>query len=124
MGKSACDEFYLLIRSKIKYFYFKILEFDGRYKRWTASDGCNERFKDDANESRNFAMGPIFAQVNWNFRIKSNIEFNSIVIERFFDIPSSILPQIRSSSEIYGFMTATPLGGVPISGVSCSSFLN
>ena len=36
---------------------------------------------------------------------------------KFFDIPSSILPQIRSSSEIYGFLTATPLGGTPISGV-------
>ncbi|XP_046456345.1 glycerol kinase-like isoform X1 [Daphnia pulex] len=35
---------------------------------------------------------------------------------KFFNIPTSILPEIRSSSEIYGFLTSTPLGGTPISG--------
>ncbi|XP_028727679.1 glycerol kinase-like [Peromyscus leucopus] len=34
----------------------------------------------------------------------------------FFKIPMSILPRIRSSSEIYGLMKIGPLGGVPISG--------
>ncbi|XP_064471144.1 glycerol kinase 3-like isoform X1 [Ornithodoros turicata] len=35
---------------------------------------------------------------------------------KFFDIPQSILPEIRSSSEIYGAMCEGPLAGVPISG--------
>ena len=35
---------------------------------------------------------------------------------RFFDIPVSILPEIRSSSEIYGYLTKH-LAGIPISGV-------
>ncbi|XP_046677029.1 glycerol kinase-like [Homalodisca vitripennis] len=35
---------------------------------------------------------------------------------RFFDIPMSVLPQIRSSSEIYGYLAETSLRGVPISG--------
>lgn len=36
----------------------------------------------------------------------------------FFNIPKEILPQIRSSSEIYGFIHDDMLKGVPISGVS------
>uniref|UniRef100_A0A8D9FB89 glycerol kinase n=2 Tax=Cacopsylla melanoneura TaxID=428564 RepID=A0A8D9FB89_9HEMI len=34
-----------------------------------------------------------------------------------FSIPSQILPQIRSSSEIYAYLKAGPLEGVPISGI-------
>lgn len=37
---------------------------------------------------------------------------------KVFDIPQAILPEIRSSSEIYGYLTDTVLRGVPISGVS------
>lgn len=37
---------------------------------------------------------------------------------KVFDIPMSILPQIKSSSEIYGCLTESVLKGVPISGVS------
>ena len=36
---------------------------------------------------------------------------------KFFDIPRSILPEIRSSSEIYGKLASTELRGTPISGV-------
>uniref|UniRef100_A0A0P4WJA2 Probable glycerol kinase n=1 Tax=Scylla olivacea TaxID=85551 RepID=A0A0P4WJA2_SCYOL len=36
---------------------------------------------------------------------------------KFFKIPMSILPEIRSSSEIYGYITKGPLLGIPISGV-------
>ncbi|KAB7502631.1 Glycerol kinase [Armadillidium nasatum] len=36
---------------------------------------------------------------------------------KFFKIPESILPEIRSSSEIYGYITKGPLLGVPISGL-------
>lgn len=38
---------------------------------------------------------------------------------KIFGIPMSVLPQIKSSSEIYGYLTDSVLKGVPISGVSC-----
>ena len=41
----------------------------------------------------------------------------------FFQIPEDILPQIRSSSEIYGNIDDGVLQGVPISGVRCQ-FIN
>lgn len=37
---------------------------------------------------------------------------------KVFDIPMSVLPEIRSSSEIYGYLTQSVLKGIPISGVS------
>lgn len=42
---------------------------------------------------------------------------------RFFNIPMSVLPEIRSSSEIYGYVTEGPLLGIPISGVSGLVFI-
>ncbi|XP_032685803.1 glycerol kinase isoform X1 [Odontomachus brunneus] len=36
---------------------------------------------------------------------------------RYFDIPMQILPEIRSSSEIYGKISYGPLAGIPISGI-------
>ena len=35
----------------------------------------------------------------------------------FFNIPKSILPQIASSAEVYGYFIEGPLKGVPICGV-------
>ncbi|KAM9487166.1 glycerol kinase-like isoform 1-T1 [Clarias gariepinus] len=35
---------------------------------------------------------------------------------RYFDVPVNILPEIRSSSEIYGYLSSGSLAGVPISG--------
>ncbi|MCJ8732182.1 hypothetical protein PDJAM_G00208260 [Pangasius djambal] len=35
---------------------------------------------------------------------------------RYFDVPVEILPEVRSSSEIYGYMSSGSLVGVPISG--------
>uniref|UniRef100_H3DKE5 glycerol kinase n=1 Tax=Tetraodon nigroviridis TaxID=99883 RepID=H3DKE5_TETNG len=35
---------------------------------------------------------------------------------RYFDVPMEILPTIRSSSEIYGYLKSSSLAGVPISG--------
>ncbi|XP_076854548.1 glycerol kinase-like isoform X1 [Brachyhypopomus gauderio] len=35
---------------------------------------------------------------------------------KYFDIPHDILPEVRSSSEIYGYMNCGSLAGVPISG--------
>lgn len=37
---------------------------------------------------------------------------------RFFDIPKQILPKIKSSSEIYGYISTGSLLGTPIAGVS------
>lgn len=36
---------------------------------------------------------------------------------RYFDIPMQMLPDIKSSSEIYGKITIGPLAGIPISGI-------
>ncbi|KAK0168455.1 hypothetical protein PV327_002253 [Microctonus hyperodae] len=36
---------------------------------------------------------------------------------RYFDIPMKLLPEIKSSSEIYGKITVGPLTGIPISGI-------
>lgn len=36
---------------------------------------------------------------------------------RYFDISMQMLPEIRSSSEIYGKISFEPLSGIPISGV-------
>lgn len=41
---------------------------------------------------------------------------------RFFDIPLQILPKIKSSAEIYGYISKGSLLGVPIAGVSMLSF--
>lgn len=35
---------------------------------------------------------------------------------KFFNIPSSALPEIKSSSEVYGLLDDGPLKGIPISG--------
>lgn len=35
---------------------------------------------------------------------------------KFFDIPASVLPEIRSSSEVYGVFAKGPLKGIPLSG--------
>ncbi|XP_074070313.1 glycerol kinase isoform X3 [Macrotis lagotis] len=48
------------------------------------------------------------------FNIHS-LEWDAELCE-FFDIPMTILPNVRSSSEIYGLMKAGALEGVPISG--------
>lgn len=42
----------------------------------------------------------------------------------FFKIPAEILPEIRSSSEIYGYVQDELLQGVPISGVISCFILN
>ncbi|XP_013394557.1 glycerol kinase isoform X1 [Lingula anatina] len=36
---------------------------------------------------------------------------------KFFDIPMDVLPEIRSSGEVYGHLAAGPLKGLPIAGV-------
>lgn len=34
-----------------------------------------------------------------------------------FDIPMHVLPEIKTSAEIYGYLTESTLKGLPISGV-------
>lgn len=36
---------------------------------------------------------------------------------KIFDIPMDVLPQIKSCSEIYGYLSESVLSGLPISGV-------
>lgn len=43
---------------------------------------------------------------------------------RYFDIPMKLLPEIKSSSEIYGKITVGPLTGIPISGVCHCKFIS
>lgn len=42
---------------------------------------------------------------------------------KIFDIPMQILPVIRSSSEIYGYLSETVIKGIPISGVCLIVFI-
>jgi glycerol kinase len=42
---------------------------------------------------------------------------DACIVFRFFGIPMDLLPEIRSSSEIYGCLADGSLQGVPISGV-------
>lgn len=56
--------------------------------------------------------------------VSVNISFLSLMYQytinfvvRFFDIPMESLAEIKSSSEVYGYMTDGLLKGVPISGV-------
>ena len=46
----------------------------------------------------------------------TNLKWDPFLLS-FFQIPEDILPQIRSSSEIYGNIVDGVLQGVPISGV-------
>jgi len=41
----------------------------------------------------------------------------SFVFIRFFDVEKVLLPEIRSSAEVYGTLVDGPLKGLPISGV-------
>lgn len=41
---------------------------------------------------------------------------------KFFDIPMDILPDIKSSSEIYGYLAEGALRHLPISGVNFIKF--
>lgn len=72
---------------------------------WNLTGGVNGglHLTDVSNASRTMLMN--LESLNWD-----------PYLLKFFDIPVSILPEIRSSSEIYGYLTSTPLAGIPISG--------
>ncbi|OXA62917.1 putative glycerol kinase 3 [Folsomia candida] len=73
-----------------------LFESDGRGEGWPAHHGCHQCFKDHANELADFAVGSLLV---------------------FFGIDKKLLPEIRSSSEIYGHLVSTKLANVPISGI-------
>ncbi|KAI4490848.1 hypothetical protein M0804_003792 [Polistes exclamans] len=72
---------------------------------WNLTGGVNGgvHTTDVTNASRTMLMN--IRTLQWDPKLLS-----------FFQIPSSILPQIRSSSEIYGYIQDDILHGVPISG--------
>jgi glycerol kinase len=73
---------------------------------WNLTGGTNggQHVTDVTNASRTMLMS--LSSLSWDDQLCS-----------FFDIPKSILPDIRSSSEIYGKMIGTALNGVIVSGI-------
>lgn len=72
---------------------------------WNLTGGINGgvHITDVTNASRTMLMN--IDTLDWDH-----------LLLKFFEIPKSILPQIKSSSELYGHMDSGPLKGVPISG--------
>lgn len=72
---------------------------------WNLTGGVNGgvHVTDVSNASRTMLMN--IETLNWD-----------PVLLKFFNIPHSILPTIKSSSEIYGVFSDGPLKGVPLSG--------
>ncbi|WP_263384740.1 glycerol kinase GlpK [Granulicella arctica] len=76
------------------------------YLMWNLTGGANGgiHVTDVTNASRTQLMG--LATLDWDEELL-----------REFEIPRAMLPEIRSSSEVYGEMTRTHLAGVPIAGI-------
>jgi glycerol kinase len=76
------------------------------YLLWNLTGGVNggKHLTDVTNASRTQLMN------------LETLDWDSELLE-IFGIPRTMLPEIRSSSESYGEMTATTLKGVPISGI-------
>lgn len=72
---------------------------------WNLTGGINEgkHVTDVTNASRTMLMN--IETLNWD-----------PVLLHFFELPASILPDIKSSSEVYGCISGGPLMGVPIAG--------
>ncbi|KAK9510060.1 hypothetical protein O3M35_004927 [Rhynocoris fuscipes] len=72
---------------------------------WKLTGGINggKHVTDVTNASRTMLMN--IKTLKWDPRLL-----------KFFNIPAHVLPQIKSSSEIYGYLEETSLKGVPISG--------
>ena len=73
---------------------------------WNLTGGVNggKHYTDVTNASRTMLMN--ISTQKWDPELCN-----------FFGIPQSILPGIKSSSEIYGTMANEPLKGVPVSGI-------
>jgi len=76
------------------------------YLLWNLTGGINGgiHLTDVTNASRTQLMN--LATLDWDAELLAT-----------FDIPRSMLPEIRSSSEHYGDLTRTSLAGVPIAGI-------
>lgn len=72
---------------------------------WNLTGGCQGgiNITDVTNASRTQLMS--LRSLQWDKNLL-----------RFFDIPIQILPKIKSSAEIYGYISVGPLVGVPIAG--------
>jgi glycerol kinase len=76
---------------------------------------CDQCITNNVDEPQDFTMG------ERNLRVcLLVIVFISLFSK--LNIPVTILPEIKSSSEIYGEVSSGFLQGIPISGVFCSSF--
>lgn len=95
----------------IKKFFVLIFRLTSQYCNQNLTGGANGgvHSTDVTNASRTMLMNIV--TLKWDSTLLS-----------FFNIPPEILPQIRSSSEIYGYIQDELLQGVPISGV-CSPLL-
>lgn len=76
----------------------------GTVDAWLLWNLCRVHYTDVTNASRTNLMD--LNTLNWSAEMCS-----------FYNISQRILPQIKSSSEIYGFLQCSRLRGVPISGV-------
>jgi glycerol kinase len=76
------------------------------YLLWNLTGGVNGgvHLTDVTNASRTQLMN--LATLDWDEELL-----------RTFDVPRSMMPEVRSSSEHYGVMTRTHLAGVPIAGI-------
>lgn len=84
---------------------YDLLLFSFHFQNLTGGPNGGVHCTDVTNASRTMLMN--IATLNWD-----------PLLLKFFQIPSDILPEIRSSSEIYGPINDGLLRGVPISGVS------
>ncbi|CAH2104014.1 unnamed protein product [Euphydryas editha] len=72
---------------------------------WNLTGGVNggKHVTDVTNASRTMLMN--IENLNWD-----------PLLMKFFEVPKSVLPEIKSSSEIYGYISDGPLRSIPISG--------
>lgn len=72
---------------------------------WNLTGGPNggKHVTDVSNASRTMIMN--IENLNWD-----------PLLLKFFEVPKSVLPEIKSSSEVYGYIADGPLVGIPISG--------
>lgn len=82
------------------------------YILWHLTGGLDDgvHLTDVTNASRTMLMN--LKTLNWDEKLC-----------HFFQIPMSILPRIRSSAEIFGYVYDGPLKGVPIAAVSYHPYL-
>nr|XP_021192912.2 glycerol kinase [Helicoverpa armigera] len=72
---------------------------------WNLTGGPNggKHVTDVTNASRTMMMN--IENLNWD-----------PLLLKFFEVPKSVLPEIRSSSEVYGYIADGPIKGTPIAG--------